>query len=175
MSLRGVFFDLYGTLLCFGDMQAAWMDWMHAFHESLVPHGLRISPAEFALQCDGFFTQPDPERRDGAFIIFEARVEALCADLGIEVPAARIPAHSRDRECGGVCVASLPPRRPGMSRRARRTAQTLQARADLELRPSALRRTAAVRPGADGLLHNHRRLGRSRREEARPPHLPYRP
>jgi putative hydrolase of the HAD superfamily len=91
MSLRGVFFDLYGTLLCYGDMQAAWTDWMHAFHESLVPHGLRISPAEFALQCDGFFTQPEPERRDEAFTIFEARVEALCAELGIEVPAALIP------------------------------------------------------------------------------------
>ncbi|MFC1452257.1 HAD family hydrolase [Verrucomicrobiota bacterium] len=34
-TTKGVFFDLYGTLLVYGDMEAAWADWLRAFHESL--------------------------------------------------------------------------------------------------------------------------------------------
>ena len=90
MSLRGVFLDLYGTLLCYGDVQAAWLDWIGAFYEGLTPHGLRMSPAEFSIQCDGFFTRPEPKSRNKTFTIYEARVDALCLDLGLDVPASDI-------------------------------------------------------------------------------------
>jgi HAD superfamily hydrolase (TIGR01509 family) len=86
MPLRGVFFDLYGTLLCYGNVQAAWTDWLNAFHEGLIPHGLRMSPAGFSIQCDGFFTKPEPQRRNSAFTIYESRIDALCHELGLEVP-----------------------------------------------------------------------------------------
>jgi putative hydrolase of the HAD superfamily len=86
MPLRGAFFDLYGTLLCYGNVQAAWTDWLNAFHEGLIPHGLRMSPAEFPMLCDGFFTKPEPQRRNSAFTIYDARVDALCHELGLEVP-----------------------------------------------------------------------------------------
>jgi len=70
MLLRGVFFDLYGTLLCYGDVQAAWRDWLDAFDNGLIPHGLCVSPSEFVLRFDGFFMRPEPERRDNAFTIY---------------------------------------------------------------------------------------------------------
>ena len=28
MTFKGVFFDLYGTILVYGDVQAAWVDWL---------------------------------------------------------------------------------------------------------------------------------------------------
>jgi hypothetical protein len=32
MAYQGVFFDLYGTLLIYGDMTAAWADWLSDLH-----------------------------------------------------------------------------------------------------------------------------------------------
>jgi hypothetical protein len=39
-NIKGVFFDLYGTLLIDGDMKTAWSDWLIAFFSQLVPLGL---------------------------------------------------------------------------------------------------------------------------------------
>ena len=39
MEVKGIFFDLYGTLMIYGDMVRAWEDWFSAIHESLVRHG----------------------------------------------------------------------------------------------------------------------------------------
>jgi len=90
MPLRGVFFDLYGTLLCYGDVQAAWSDWIDAFYEGLIPHGLRMYPAELSSRCDGFFARPEPESRNKSFTVYEARVDALCLELGLDVPAKNV-------------------------------------------------------------------------------------
>jgi hypothetical protein len=32
MSVQGFFFDLYGTLLIYGNMKKAWSDWLTAFY-----------------------------------------------------------------------------------------------------------------------------------------------
>jgi HAD superfamily hydrolase (TIGR01509 family) len=84
MAFKGVFFDLYGTLLVFGDMHAAWADWLSALHRCLSAYGLRISREKLAEQCDGFFSRPEPGSNDG-LTVFERRLCGLGEDLGISL------------------------------------------------------------------------------------------
>jgi len=84
-TFRGVFFDLFGTLLVYGDMSAAWSDWLAAFYNSLKVCGLSMSKEAFALQCDGFFSRPEPPVRDDGLTVFECRIQALAKDTGLDL------------------------------------------------------------------------------------------
>lgn len=84
MSFKGVFFDLYGTLLLYGDMLVAWFDWLSALYEQMTACGLSITKEAFAVQCDGFFEKPPPERDDG-LTVYERRIESLAVGLGLEL------------------------------------------------------------------------------------------
>jgi HAD superfamily hydrolase (TIGR01549 family) len=84
---RGVFFDLYGTLLVFGDVLAAWDDWLSAFYVQLHTHGLAMSKAEFAEACDGFFGRPEPPPRGDGLTLYERRLAVFARELGL-IPTA---------------------------------------------------------------------------------------
>jgi putative hydrolase of the HAD superfamily len=85
MTFKGVFFDLYGTLLVYGDMQAAWTDWLTAFYKSLTPHGLIVPKESFAALCDGFFTKPAPPAQKDGLTPYERRIKAMCQELGLDI------------------------------------------------------------------------------------------
>ncbi len=95
MAYRGIFFDLYGTLLVFGDMHAAWADWLSALHRCLADCGLRMERQRLAVHCDGFFSRPDPPPCAG-LSIFERRIRVLSAELGLELGPRQI---CRTAEC----------------------------------------------------------------------------
>ena len=77
MTYKGVFFDLYGTLLIYGDMSAAWADWLSILHTGLVEQGLSISKEALGQSIDGFFTQPEPPYQADGLTIFERRLRVL--------------------------------------------------------------------------------------------------
>lgn len=81
MSTQGIFFDLYGTLLIYGDMKKAWNDWLAAFYDLLKAQGLNSSKAAFSQACDGFFSAPAPAGRDNHLTDLERRIQRLCATL----------------------------------------------------------------------------------------------
>ena len=85
MAIKGVFFDLYGTLLKYDDLQASWADWQAAFYEQLTACGLSMSRASFEERCDGFFASPAPLVRDDGLTVFERRIEALGVELGLHL------------------------------------------------------------------------------------------
>jgi len=85
MTYRGVFFDLYGTLLIYGDLFAAWSDWLSAIYQSLRECGFSVPKAGLASRCDGFFARPVPLVQDDGLNVLERRIQALCADLGLNV------------------------------------------------------------------------------------------
>jgi putative hydrolase of the HAD superfamily len=85
MEIKGVFFDIYGTLLTYGDMSAAWADWLSAFYECLKGYGLKMSKESFSLHCYEFFGKPEPSSQNDSMTIFERRIQALCEDLGLEL------------------------------------------------------------------------------------------
>ena len=57
MSIQGIVFDLYGTLLVYGNMKEAGSDWLSTFYDLLKKQGLNISKDSFSYECDGFFSK----------------------------------------------------------------------------------------------------------------------
>ncbi len=98
MRVRGVFFDLYGTLLVYGDMRAAWDAWLTTLHGGFAERGLTMPREAFALCCDGFFARAEPpDRRDGATVL-ERRLRALCDEFDLDATGAAL------REIGEAAV-----------------------------------------------------------------------
>lgn len=83
--MRGIFFDLYGTLLVYGDMKKAWADWLHQFYFSLNNLGLTLSEEEFAKECDRLFWKAEPALAGQNFTVFEKRIKTFCNSLEIEI------------------------------------------------------------------------------------------
>lgn len=92
MAVKGVFFDLYGTLLEYQDMQAAWATWETTFYQSLCPYGLTMSPGVFATHCDRFFGKLALAAPAEGCTVFEGRIQAVCHTLHLDVPTAAVKA-----------------------------------------------------------------------------------
>src|SRR4029450_10922424 len=92
MAVKGVCFDLYGTLLDYQDMKAAWAMWETTFYQSLCHDGLTLSQGAFATQCYHFFGKPGPSAQADGCTVFEGRIHAVCHTLRLDVPMATIKA-----------------------------------------------------------------------------------
>lgn len=84
-GIRGVFFDLHGTLLVPTDIEAAWEDWLKAFHSCMAECGLKMSREEFKDQLGDLFDRPVPEPGNAEASTFERRVKDLGERLGLEI------------------------------------------------------------------------------------------
>ena len=85
LNKRGIFFDLYGTLLVYGDMRLAWSDWLKAFYSKLEPLGLSLSLDAFSAQCDRFMEKQQIPDRDNELTPFEYRIRSLCSRIGVDI------------------------------------------------------------------------------------------
>ncbi len=83
--INGLFFDLFGTLLEYGDMRKAWNNWVMEFHKLLTPHGLNISREEFAPHCNQFFSKDAPATELDGMTVYEYRINRLCKKLNINL------------------------------------------------------------------------------------------
>src|SRR5437879_5077898 len=95
MKTKGVFFDLYGTLLILGNMQQAWADWMGALFGAM---GLRVpslTKTAFDDCCHEFFRKEPPLLTEDGLTIFERRICRLASTLGFtfEVPELKTAAR----------------------------------------------------------------------------------
>ncbi|MBN1638135.1 MAG: HAD family hydrolase [Ignavibacteriales bacterium] len=72
--IRGIFFDLYGTLYLYGDMKQAWSVWLETFYSCMRDIGLSISKNEFSKECDRFFGREEPKKLDDEMSLFENRI-----------------------------------------------------------------------------------------------------
>ena len=90
VTFRGVFFDLWGTLLIQNDPSGAWSNWVSAIHGTLTECGLSIPVDVFAARCDGFFDKPEPPPQGVGLTIYERRIRALGVDLGLQLTNAEI-------------------------------------------------------------------------------------
>ena len=87
MTINGIFFDLYGTLLVYGNMDAAWSDWLTALHAQLRSRGFTGSIDSLAKTCDQFFGKSEPTPRQHNLTVFEQRIQNLCFDLELNLAA----------------------------------------------------------------------------------------
>ena len=84
-GIRGVFFDLHGTLLLSSDLAAAWADWLEAFHACMAERGLSMSKEEFTPYAEGLFEKPESEYENPEMTLFERRVKDLGHRLGLDI------------------------------------------------------------------------------------------
>lgn len=83
--IKGVFFDLHGTLLISDDIDAAWDNWARAFHSSMTQKGADITLESFKHQVHDMFSTPIPVPEPG-YTQFMQRVKNLAQGYGIAMP-----------------------------------------------------------------------------------------
>jgi putative hydrolase of the HAD superfamily len=88
-QVKGVFFDLYGTLLILGDMKRAWSDWIEVLYAGLCPPEMGVTRESFRDCCHQFFGKEEPsaEIADG-LTVFERRIHRLAVSLGAQIELA---------------------------------------------------------------------------------------
>ncbi len=87
VAFAAVFFDLYGTLLVYGDMERAWADWLAALDDGLLALGSPVDRRRLEAACEGFFGRPEPRPADDGLTVYERRLAQLCATLGVSMSA----------------------------------------------------------------------------------------
>ena len=87
MAINGIFFDLYGTLLVYGNMDTAWSDWLNALHAQLKSRGFTLPVESLAKTCDQFYSKSEPTPRRHDLTVFEQRIQNLCFDLKLKLAA----------------------------------------------------------------------------------------
>jgi putative hydrolase of the HAD superfamily len=80
--IKGVFFDLCGTLLIYGDMDAAWEEWLETGYACFKRTGLKYTREQFQQACDGIFSQPEPQPQKDGLTVYERRLKRLSQEIG---------------------------------------------------------------------------------------------
>ncbi len=83
-SAKGIFFDLYGTLLTFNDMQGAWEQWRAAFYEVLHRYAPEAPELPIGELYSAIFDRPDPPKGKG-LTLFERHIKAHCLNQKIQL------------------------------------------------------------------------------------------
>ena len=84
-NIRGIFFDLHGTIMLSPDLSAAWERWSTALHTSMAKHGLSTSKEELIPHLKLFFESPEPSSWDDGLSLYERRLEDLGCRLGLDL------------------------------------------------------------------------------------------
>ena len=77
-------FDLYGTLVVYGDMEKAWEAWFTEIYRAFHDSGLAMSQEEFRPYCVGFFEKPEPQMQPGLSVV-ERRLQRLAAEMKVKI------------------------------------------------------------------------------------------
>ncbi len=85
MQTRGVLFDLYGTLIIYGDMEKAWNAWYGVIYDSFQSSGLSLSEAQFRPYCQGFFERPEPADSAVECTMVERRLQRLAEEVKVNL------------------------------------------------------------------------------------------
>lgn len=86
MKTRGVLFDLYGTLIVYGDMAQAWNAWYGVVFDAFRASGLSLSHEQFMPYCSGFFDRPEPVGFADEFSVVERRLHRLAGEVQVTLP-----------------------------------------------------------------------------------------
>ncbi|TXT66481.1 MAG: hypothetical protein BAJALOKI1v1_290003 [Promethearchaeota archaeon] len=84
-KIQGIFFDVYGTLFIYNNMEDAWKDWITTYHRLLHAKGLQMPLETFISKTDGFFSLPEPTDKEKDFSVFQCRVKRYVEELGLEL------------------------------------------------------------------------------------------
>jgi len=73
-NIRAVFFDLFGTLFIFEDLEKSWKSWSNTFYSYIEKSEIKMSFEEFTDKCSTFFERPEPVNGSNRYSIYEKRI-----------------------------------------------------------------------------------------------------
>jgi HAD superfamily hydrolase (TIGR01549 family) len=87
MQIKGIFFDLYGTLLIYDDLERSWDEWRRAFIDALSPLGASLNAERVEALISDIFEKPMLHREDH-LTPYECRLKEVIARIGIDLTEA---------------------------------------------------------------------------------------
>ncbi len=96
MMLKGVFFDLYGTLLIPKNSKKAWKNWFVTFYKLMRIYGLKSSKKKFSMECNGFFSRTEPKENDVGLTIYENKIRDFAIDLNLKLEKSEVKKIAND-------------------------------------------------------------------------------
>ncbi|MFW9939198.1 MAG: HAD family hydrolase [Candidatus Thorarchaeota archaeon] len=85
MLIKGILFDLYGTLLISRNSKKAWKNWLITFYKYLKCYGLDLTKRNFVRICTDFFTKPEPSKLLNNLTVYENRIKYFSDNLGLNL------------------------------------------------------------------------------------------
>jgi hypothetical protein len=81
---KGILFDLFGTLFCYGDPEKSWTDWVSSVHNSLRENGLHVDQEELTGYFNDFFNIPPLPAGsvNSGYTKYERRLSRVFTGLG---------------------------------------------------------------------------------------------
>ena len=84
MEIKGVFFDLFGTLFIYGDSDSAWKDWRNSLYKNLISRGMKIGDKTFDTHCDSLFNSLNSsKKKNDKLTFYEQKIQNLTKLVGI--------------------------------------------------------------------------------------------
>ncbi|HTY82158.1 MAG TPA: HAD family hydrolase [Dehalococcoidales bacterium] len=81
--LKGIFFDLYDTLVVTREKTAS--TWLISFYSCLKEIGLTQSLEDFMPCCQGFFSWQEPPPLNDGLTVYERRIQAFCENIKLDI------------------------------------------------------------------------------------------
>jgi putative hydrolase of the HAD superfamily len=80
--IKGIFFDLCGTLLTYGDMDTAWQKWLESCYVCFKESGFNKNQEYFFQACNGMYDKPAPPFVNDGLTVYERRIKSFCQEIG---------------------------------------------------------------------------------------------
>jgi len=84
MQIKGIFFDLYGTLLVYEDLDQAWEKWQKAFYLSMNARGASLDQGRINAIASEIFDNP-MLYRENHLTPYEYRLKEIAAKIGLDL------------------------------------------------------------------------------------------
>lgn len=88
-KIRGVFFDLYGTLLTFNDYDGASRHWINCYYE-FIGKPYNISFSQIEILCEKIITQDIPKNNELQLTTYESKIKYFLEEINLALPIEQI-------------------------------------------------------------------------------------
>jgi len=109
MEIKGIFFDLYGTLLKYGDMQAAWLAVFDALHRIISRYDCPVDRNALWESCRGLLGEAEPPCIEDGLTVYERRLERLLKRLNLRCNAEVVKHAATETLAAGNRYISVDP------------------------------------------------------------------
>jgi FMN phosphatase YigB (HAD superfamily) len=84
MEIKGIFFDLYGTLLLYDDLSRSWEEWKSAFINALNSLGVCLNHEHIDAIASEIFSKPMLYRENN-LTPYECRIKEVISGFGVDL------------------------------------------------------------------------------------------